>query len=172
MANLSHYNNASMFQDSMKRGPQYVRVVNGPKSGSIGKVVAVRCKFYSSHDYQLAVKGRRSFWVKGADLEHIPNHDGSTKYVHDHTTPEHTDMLGRTIEVGHTLLFPRTTDGTIEMVMATVRYISKKGAVYARPFKGTSVEMPVLVRVGKPSIAMIIDKSTLDRVVMAKLSSS
>jgi hypothetical protein len=81
--------------------------------------------------------------------------------------------MGREIEVGHTILFPRGTEGArVDMVMGTVKKISSKGAIYALLFKNSQGGDLVdgLVRVGKPGSAMIIDKGTVDQVLLAKLS--
>lgn len=170
---LNNYNSATHLIKSMESGAQYVKVTAGPRAGSVGRVMSVRSKYYSAHDYQLAIKGRRSFWMKGSDLIHLPNHRGGTHYSHNRETPTYNDLMGRTIDVGHTILFPRGTEGArVDMVMGTVRKISDKGAIYAKLFKsGQGNEVAdELVRVGKPGSAMIIDKGALDQVVLAKLA--
>lgn len=171
---LNNFNTATYLIKSMESGPQYVRVTAGPREGTVGRVMSVRSKYFSSHDYQLAVKGRRSFWMKGSDLEHVEDWKGGTHYAVCHDTPSHHDLMGRTIEVGQTILFPRGTEGArVDMVMGTVKKISDKGAIYAKLFKsGQGNEVgSELVRVGKPNSAMIISKDLGDHVMLAKLAS-
>ena len=170
---LNDFKTATTLIKAMEDGPQYVRVTAGSRIGTIGRVMMVRTKYYSAHDYQLAVKGRRSFWMKGSDLEHLPNHRSGTHYIVNHETPTYNDLMGRRIEVGQTILFPRGCEGArVDMVMGTVRRISNKGAIYAKLFKsGQGNDLgDGLVRVGKPGSAMIIDKGTTDQVMLAKLA--
>jgi hypothetical protein len=170
---LNNFNSATYLIKAMEDGAQYVRVVAGPREGTVGRVMSVRSKYYSAHDYQLAVKGRRSFWMKGSDLEHLENWHGGTHYAKNSETPTFNDLMGRRLEVGQTILFPRGTEGArVDMVMGTVRKISDKGAIYAKLFKsGHGNELDdCLVRVGKPGSAMIIDKGTADQVMLAKLA--
>lgn len=170
---LNNYISATNLIKSMEDGAQYVRVVAGPREGSVGRVMSVRSKYYSAHDYHLAVKGRRSFWMKGSDLEHLENWRGGTHYALNRDTPIFNDLMGRRLEVGQTLVFPRGTEGArVDMVMGTIRKISEKGAIYAKLFKsgqGNEID-DCLVRVGKPGSAMIIDKGTADTVMLAKLA--
>lgn len=170
---LNNYNSAMFLIKAMEAGAQYVKVVAGPREGTVGRVMSVRSKYYSAHDYQVAVKGRRSFWMKGSDLEHLENWRGGTHYAMNRETPVFNDLMGRRIEVGQTILFPRGTEGArVDMVMGTVRKISDKGAIYAKLFKsghGNEID-DGLVRVGKPGSAMIIDKGTATQVMMAKLA--
>lgn len=171
--NLNNFHAATTVIESMKEGPQYVRVIAGPREGTVALVMSVHSKYYSAHDYQVSVKGRRSFRMKGSDLEHLPEWGGGTHFAHNDETPTYNDLMGRTIEVGHTILFPRGTEGArVDMVMGTVRKISDKGAIYARLFKsGQGNEIgKKLVRVAKPNSAMILDKGTVDQVLLAKLS--
>lgn len=170
---LNNYNSATHLIKAMEDGAQYVKVVAGPREGTVGRVMSVRSKYYSAHDYQLAVKGRRSFWMKGSDLQHLENWRGGTHFANNPETPSYNDLTGRRIEVGQTILFPRGTEGArVDMVMGTVRKISDKGAIYAKLFKsGIGQELDdCLVRVGKPGSAMIIDKGTADRVMLEKLA--
>jgi len=170
---LNNYNAATNLIKSMEDGAQYVRVVAGPREGTVGRVMSVRSKYYSAHDYQLAVNGRRSFWMKGSDLEHLSNWRGGTHFSNNPQTPVYNDLLGRRLEVGQTILFPRGTEGArVDMVMGTVKKISDKGAIYAKLFKsgqGNELE-DGLVRVGKPGSAFIIDKGAADQVMLAKLA--
>lgn len=172
--NLNMHQSAMTLLKAMEEGPQFVRVTAGPRVGTVGRVMQVNSKYYSAHEYQVAVKGKRPFWVKGSHLEHLANWRGGTHFAEDKTTPTYNDLMGRTIEVGHTILFPRGTDGArVDMVMGTVRRISNKGAIYARLFKsgqGNDDIKGALVRVGKPTSAMILDKGTVDQVMLAKLS--
>lgn len=173
---LDSYNSASFIREGMEHTSVFVRVTAGPKAGTVARVSDIRQKYFSAHDYHLAVKGRRRFWMKGADLEYLPNHDGSTIYIQDFETPEHNDLMGRRIDVGHVLLFPRSiiAGAKVEMVLGTVSKISAKGAIYAKLFKGSQggeIASNALVRVGKPSSAMIFDKNTQDQIMLAKLQS-
>lgn len=170
---LNNHHSAMALIKAMDTGPQFVRITAGSRKGTVGRVMEVRSKYYSAHDYQLAVRGRRAFWVKGSELEHLGDWKGGTHYANNPATPTYHDLMGRQIEVGHTILFPRGTEGArVDMVMGTVRKISEKGTIYARLFKsgqGNEVSND-LVRVGKPSSAMILDKGTVDQVMLAKLS--
>lgn len=171
---LNHFNTATTLIEMMKDGPQFVKVTVGPKSGTIGQVLEVRSKYFSSHDYRLSVQGRKSFWVKGGYLDHIRGYQGPTIYCVDHSIPRHHDLMGRMIDVGHTVLFPRSTEGAkVDMVMGTVKRISPKGTIYAKLFhnsQGPAHLESGLVRIGKPSSALVIDTGTVDKVVLAKLS--
>jgi hypothetical protein len=171
--NLNNYHAATSLIKSMEDGPQFVRIISGVREGTVGRVVSVRSKYYSAHDYQLSVNGRRSFWMKGSELEHLADWKGGTHFVEDReTTPRFNDLMGRTIEIGHTILFPRGTEGArVDMVMGTVKKISDKGAIYAKLFKSAQGNKAGdLVRVGKPTSAMILDGGTVNQVMLAKLS--
>lgn len=170
---LNNFNTATSLIKAMESGAQYVRVTAGPRKGTVGRVMSVKSKYYSAHDYQLAVKGRRSFWMKGSDLEHLEDWKGGTHHARNDETPTFNDLMGREIEVGHTLVFSRRANETSgsEMVMGTVRKISSKGAIYAKLFHSSQGGVDTsLVRVGKPGSAMIIDKGTTDQVMLAKLA--
>ena len=171
---LNNYHTAMCLLKAMEDGAQFVRVTAGPREGTVGRVMQVNSKYFSAHEYQIAVKGKRPFWVKGSSLEHLEGWAGGTHFAEDKSTPTYHDLMGRTIEVGHTILFPRGTEGArVDMVMGTVRRISDKGAIYAKLFKsgqGNEEHVGRAVRVGKPNSAMILDKGTVDQVVMAKLS--
>jgi hypothetical protein len=171
--NLNHFKAASSLIESMKAGPQYVKITAGPRENTIGRVMSVRSKYYSAHDYQLSVAGRRSFWAKGSDLEHLRNHTGGTHYAYNGETPVYNDLMGRRLEVNQTILFPRGTEGArVDMVMGTIQKVSARGAIYARLFKsGQGNDLHEgMVRVGKPGSAMIIDRGTMDTVLLAKLA--
>lgn len=172
---LNNYHTAMGLLKAMEEGAQFVRVTAGPREGTVGRVMQVTSKYYSAHEYQIAVKGKRPFWVKGSSLEHLENWRGGTHFAEDKTTPSYNDLMGRTIEIGHTILFPRGTEGArVDMVMGTVKKISDKGTIYARLFKsgqGNEEVLSALVRVGKPNSAMILDKGTVDQVMLAKLMS-
>jgi hypothetical protein len=170
--NLNNYQAAMSLIASMEDGPQFVRVIAGLREGTVGRVMSVRSKYYSAHDYQLAVGTRRGFWIKGSELEHLPNWKGGTHFAEDPETPRFNDLMGRTIEIGHTIIFPRGTEGArVDMVMGTVKKISDKGTIYAKLFKSAQGNTATdLVRVGKPASAMILDKGTVDQVMLAKLS--
>jgi len=170
--NLNNYNAAMTLIKGMEDGTQFVRVTAGLREGTVGRVVSVRSKYYSAHDYQIAVTGRRSFWMKGSELEHLEDWKGGTRYSEVTEIPRHHDLMGRTIEIGHTILFPRGTEGArVDMVMGTVHKISDKGAIYAKVFKSVKGEnLSASIRVGKPNSAMIIDRGTVDQVMLAKLT--
>lgn len=171
---LNHFNTATTLIEMMKDGPQYVRVTAGPRIGTIGRVLEVKSKYFSSHDYRLSVQGRKSFWVKGGILDHLKGYQGSTVYQIDRSVPQHHDLMGRVIEMGHTVLFPRSTEGAkVDMVLGTVKRISPKGTIYAKLFhnsQGSSQLASDLVRIGKPSSSLVIDTGTVDKVILAKLS--
>ena len=169
MINLSQYNHAMAFKEEMAKGPQYVEIIKGERKGTIGWVTDIKCRFHSSHLYQISAGGKRLFWIDGEYLKHLK---GQTTYVKVDLGIEVFDLLQRKISVGDVIMFPRSMGNKVEMVIGTVKAISKKGAVYTRPFTSSSVDMPSTVRVGKPSVAMIMDRTTIDRVVMAKLSAS
>lgn len=168
---LNHYNAATGLIAEMENGPQYVRVTAGSKLGSVGRVMEVRSKYYSVHDYRLQVGEKRSFWMKGGDLEHLPDWKGGTRLEINNNTPIHNDLMGNQIEVGSVLLFARGNEGTkADMSMGTVRKISPKGAIWVKLFKNSQGDMPsALVRVAKPNSAMILSKHTMDQVLLAKL---
>lgn len=171
---LNNHPTAIKLLAAMEDGPQFVRVIAGSREGTVGRVMQVNSKYYSAHEYQIAVKGKRPFWVKGSYLEHLTDWQGGTHFAQDNTTPSYNDLMGRAIEVGHTILFPRGADGArVDMVMGTVRKISDKGTIYARLFKsGMGAELSgELVRVGKPTSAMILDNGTVNQVMLAKLAS-
>lgn len=174
MQDLSHYNAAAFLTDGMKTGPQFVRVIRGARSGTVGKIVEINAKYYSAHEYRIAVKGHRSFWMKGADLEYVADHAGETTWINDPDYQvHHDDMLGRRISEGCTLAFHRQADGNgTEMVLGTVKKISKCGAVYVKPFKtARSEEVPQgLIKVGVPRSSMVVARDTVDAVLLAKLS--
>lgn len=171
---LNNYHTAMGLLKAMEDGSQFVRVTAGPREGTVGRVIQVNSKYYSAHEYQIAVKGKRPFWVKGSSLEHLENWGGGTHFAEDKTTPAYNDLMGRTICIGQTILFPRGTEGArVDMVMGTVKKISEKGTIYARLFKsgqGNEV-LSELVRVGKPNSAMILDNGTVNQVMIAKLTS-
>jgi hypothetical protein len=172
---LNNYQTAMGLLKAMEDGPQYAKVIAGPRAGTIGRVMQVSSKYYSAHEYRLSVKGKRPFWVKGSFLEHLVNWAGGTFFAEDKATPFYNDLMGRRIEIGHTILFPRGTEGArVDMVMGTVKQISEKGTIYAKLFKsgqGNEDVLSALVRVGKPSSAMIIDNGTVNQVMLAKLMS-
>lgn len=171
---LNNYQTAMSLLKAMEDGPQFVRVTAGPREATVGRVMEVSSKYYSAHEYKIAVKGKRPFWVKGSNLEHLENWRSGTHFAEDKSTPTYHDLMGRTIEINHTILFPRGTEGArVDMVMGTVKKISDSGAIYARLFKsGQGNECSgSLVRVGKPNSAMILDKGTVDQVMLAKLTS-
>jgi len=172
---LNYYQAAMDLLKAMTDGPQFVRVTAGPREGTVARVMQVNSKYYSAHEFQITVKGKRPFWIKGSMLEHLTDWAGGTHFNEDKTTPSYNDLMGRTIEVGHTILFPRGTEGArVDMVMGTVRKISDKGTIYAKLFKsgqGNNEVEGAVVRVGKPSSAMILDKGTVDQVMLAKLTS-
>lgn len=171
---LNNFNTATALIKAMESGAQYVRVVAGPREGSVGRVMQVTSKYYSAHEYQISIKGKRAFWVKGSDLEHLPDWRGGTHYARNDETPSYNDLMGRRIEVGHTLVFSRRSgeNGSSDMVMGTVKKISDKGAIYTKLFMSSQDGgcSSTLVRVGKPGSAMIIDKGTTDQVMLAKLA--
>ncbi len=175
MQDLSQYNAAAFLTDGMKVGPQYVRVTNGPKAGTVGMVTEIRAKYFSAHEYQISCKGRKRFWMKGEDLAHVLNHNGETHYVQDTAYEvKRFDMMGKEFEVGQIIMFHRTVEGCgqVEMAIGTVKRIQKSGAVYAKLFKtARSNEVPKdLVKVGTPSSSMIMSKGVMNEVLMAKLT--
>jgi len=171
---LNNYHAAMGLIKAMEDGSQFVKIIAGTRLGTVGRVLQINSKYYSAHEFQIEVKGKRPFWIKGSHLEHLENWQGGTHFAQDNTTPSYNDLMGRKIEIGHTILFPRGTDGArVDMVMGTVKRISKTGAIYAVLFKsgqGNDVKKTP-VRVGKPTSSMIIDKGTVDQVMLAKLMS-
>jgi hypothetical protein len=170
---LNSYNTASFVREGMANSEVYARVISGPRAGTVARIVDIRQKYYSAHDYRLSVKGRRRFWVSGGDLERVSNPTGETVYVRDNTAPTHEDMMGRTIAVGQVLLFARkpSSTGKVEMVIGTVHSVSDTGVVYVRIFKGSKGDTASgsLVRVAKPVESMIMDRNTPDQVMLSKL---
>jgi hypothetical protein len=169
---LNQYKNASQLIEAMEGGSQYVRVSAGNKRDSVGRVVEVRSRYYSAHDYLLDFgKGNRKCWFKGSEVEYLEGYQGHPRLCKNDEQPVHNDLMGRPIEVGVTILFPRSGDAGMDMVMGTVRKISDKGAIYAKLFKSGDGDLPnKLVRVGKPNSAMIMANDTMNQVLMAKLA--
>lgn len=174
MDDLSHFNAAAFLTDNMKVGPQYVRVNKGPRAGTIGMVTEIRAKYFSEHEYQLACKGRKRFWVKGKDLSHVADHNGETHFIHN-TEYEviHTDMMGKQLTEGQVVMFHRTMEGCgqVEMVLGTIKKVQKNGIVYAKLFKAArSTELPRgLVKIGVPASTMVMDKGVMNDVLIAKM---
>ena len=173
MQDLSHFNAAASVTSGMKAGPQFVRIMRGAKEGTVARVAQIRMKYYSAHEYKLSCDGRRDFWVKGEDLEYLTDYQGETKYVNDvDFTVTHNDMMGNELAVGQTIMFSRSATGSAELCIGTIKKINKSGAIYANIFKmSRSEEMPKgMVKVGVPSSAIIMDRSTVDNIVLAKMA--
>lgn len=173
MQDLSHFNAASHLTSGMAVGPQFVRIMSGPRSGTIGRVSEIRMKYYSAHEYKIACTGRRAFWVKGEDLEHLPGYTGETEFVkNDDYQVTHTDMMGKELSVGQTIMFTRVATGAADMCMGTIQKITKTGVVYAKVFKmAREEELPTaLVKVGVPASSIVIDRGTVDNILLAKLA--
>lgn len=175
MDDLSQYAAAAFMTDSMKVGPQYVRVTRGPRAGTVAMVTEVRSKYFSEHEYQLACKGKRRFWAKGKDLAHVSGHDGRTHFVRDEDyTVTHTDMMGKTLEIGQVIMFHRTVEGCgqVELVLGTIKRVEKNGTLYAKLFKAArSSELPdSLVKVGVPASTMVMTKDVMNDILMAKMT--
>ncbi len=168
---MNQYEIAKFVTENMAVSPQFARISMGQRAGTVGRIVEVRSKYYSEHEYRLAVKGRRRFWVKGDDLQLLEDHQEGTQYMEDQTTPVFTDTMGRELVLDQTVIFPRSADGALEMVMGTIKKISTKGALYVRPFKiGQKMNVPKdLIRLACPNRALILDKSTVTEVMLTKL---
>lgn len=170
--NLQHYDTATSLKASVVELEVFARITGGTRQGSVGKIIDVKSPFFSQHFYRIDITGKRPFWVDGSDLEVLMNYQGETQYVKVEETPTYQDMLGRDISVGNTVSFPRLiTGGSVEMIMGTVRRISKGGALYVKPFmiSGKQDCDAGEVRIGTPSRAMILDRDTVDEILMAKL---
>lgn len=172
MQDLSPYQAAAFLVDGMKTAPQFVRVTRGSRAGTVGIVKQVRMKFYSAHEYQIACKGKRPFWLDGATLEYLPTHTGETQYLRNREFKiEHADMMGRALAIGQTVVFSRNGDialGTIKRIRNT----ENGSALYAKLFKQARSEAIIhgLVRIGVPECAMIVDGSTITEIMLAKMS--
>lgn len=174
MQDLSQYNAAAFLTDNMKVGPQFVRVTRGPRAGTIGMVTEIRAKYFSEHEYQIACKGRKRFWVKGKDLIHVADHSGETQFVQNaNYEVKHNDMMGKELQVGQVIMFHRTLEGCgqVELVLGTIKRLQKSGTVYARLFKAArSGELPRnLVKVGVPASTLVMDKGVMNDVLIAKM---
>lgn len=170
---MNSYETAKFVTANMAVAPQFARIAEGSRAGTVGRIVDVRSKYWSEQEYRLSVKGRRRFWVKGIHLELLKDHTEGTSFMEDKTTPIYTDTLGRELSLDQTVIFPRSADGAlVEMVMGTIKRISDKGALYVRPFKigKKTVVSSDLIRLACPDRAIIIDKMTATEVMMAKLS--
>jgi hypothetical protein len=170
---LNNFDAATSLVESMQISAQYVRITAGQREGTVGMVMDHKSEYYSSHEYRIKVRGRRSFWIKGSELLHLKNWDGGTNYVQRTEVPRYNDLMGRQIDVGHTIYFPRGTEGALcDMIMGTVKKISDKGTIYVKVFMNSQGGELVAetIRVGRPSQAMIIDKGMFDQVLLAKLS--
>ena len=170
---LNDYNAATSLIKAMEDGAQYVRIVAGPRAGSVGRVLSVRSKYYSLHEYNLHIQGRRNFWMKGSELTHLKSWSGGTHLLVNKETPVFNDLMGRPIEVGHVVFFPRSIEGArMDQVIGTVKKIGDKGSIYVKLFKSATDghDMDGLVRIGKPSSAVVIDKNTVNMVLLAKMT--
>lgn len=170
---LQHYDNATAIKEDVANGTFFARVTKGNRTGSVARIIDVKSPYYSQHFYRLEIKGRRPFWLNADKLEFVANHTGETTYVKVDETPKHIDMLGREIEVGQTVSFPRMiTSGSVEMIMGTVRRISRSGSVYVKAFLKSDKEecSNADIRIGTPNRAMILDRSTVDSIMLAKMS--
>ena len=172
---LNEYDAATSLIKAMENGAQYVRIVSGTREGSVGRVLSVRSKYFSLHEYNLHIQGRRNFWIKGSELTHLKNWTGGTHIVINNETPVFNDLMGRPIEIGHVIFFPRSVEGArMDQVMGTVKKIGDKGSIYVKLFKSASDghDMDGMVRVGKPSSAVILDRNTVDMVLLAKMTAT
>ena len=170
---LQHYDNATSIKEDVANGTFFARVTKGNRAGSVARIIDVKSPFYSQHFYRLEIKGHRPFWLNADKLEFVENHTGETHYNKVTETPTHTDMLGREIQVGQTVSFPRMiTSGSVEMIMGTVRRISETGSVYVKAFLKSDNEEygQTDIRIGTPNRAMILDRSTVDSIMLAKMS--
>lgn len=170
---LQHYDTANSIKEEGANGTFFARVTKGNRTGSVGRIIDVKSPYYSQHFYRLEIKGRRPFWLNAEKLEFLPNYDGDTIYNKITETPTHNDMLGREIQVGQTVSFPRMiTSGSVEMIMGTVRRISESGAVYVKAFLKSDNEECSKgdIRIGTPNRAMILDRNTVDSIMLAKMS--
>ena len=170
---LQHYDTATSIKEDVANGTFFARVTKGNRAGSLGRIIDVKSPYFSQHFYRLEIKGRRAFWLNADKLEFVANHTGETVYNKVDETPCHNDMLGREIQVGQTVSFPRMiTSGSVEMIMGTVRRISASGSVYVKAFlKSDNEECGSQdIRIGTPNRAMILDRSTVDSIMLAKMS--
>ncbi len=172
---LNQYEIAISVKDNLSLQNHYAKVVEGIRTGTIGKIINVRTKYYSDHEFQLAIEGRnRTFWISGNHLELLQNFTGMTNYSLSPPVQEKfVDSLGRIIELGHTITFPRmVSGGSIEIVFGTIRKVGPAGTLYAKLFmvNGKINCESKIVRVAIPDRATILDKDTAQHVMVAKLS--
>ena len=173
---LNDYNTAQTLSLVIAKKAQYVKIITGERAGSIGRIVEVKSKFFSQHDYRIKIEGRKEFWQSGATLELLENHNGETVFVKNTVIPTKVDFMGREITTGVVLLVPRTnSENSVEMVLGTVKRISPSGAIYVRPIKMgneivSSEDNVNDIRVGAPDRAMVMDRDTVQGIVMMKLS--
>ena len=171
---LQHYSTAASIKDEAVKTQMFARVVSGNKRDTVGRIIDVRSPYFSQHFYRLEAQGKRPFWVNGEKLELLQNWKGDTHYNRVTERPVFHDMLGREITVGQTVNFPRMiTSGSVEMIMGTVKRISEGGAIYVKPFMISDQEdiESREVRLASPARALIIDRGTVDQVLLAKMSS-
>lgn len=170
---LQTYTTAASIKEQTSTSVVYARVIKGRRQGTVGRIIDVRSPYYSQHFYRLSVTGKRPFWVKDEVLELLTDWQGETQYCFDRdSVPTHKDMMGRDITLGSVLVFPRLiTSGSVEMIMGTVRRISDSGTIYVAPFRNSDRDSPEKeVSVGKPHRSTIIDKDTINQIMLTKMS--
>ena len=169
---LNAFENATALIQAMEHGPQYARVISGNRIGSIGRVMQVRTKYYSVHDYQLHIQGRRKFWIKGNEITHLQHYSGETTYCYQQQSVNQKDLLGRELEIGQSVLFSKTIDSKQTQVIGTIRRITDAGAVYVTIFHSGSNDhnSSKEIRLGKPQNSVIIDKNTVDMTLLVKMA--
>lgn len=172
MKSLNDYDSAKQVAALAKQGDTFVKVISGPKEGTIALVVQVVHKNYERHDFKLKCEGHRAFTMRGELLEYVANHFGGTQFVEDEQYQvSYRDHIGQELQEGHTIVFHRAGKNGIEMVTGTIRTIGKKG-LYVQPFKIGHVEKHSneLIKVSKPDAALRIAKDVSDQFMMLKLS--
>ncbi len=146
----------------------YARILDGVRKDSIGLIVDVRDKF-GECDLQIHIPTKRKFWMPKSQLEILIDHKGGCHLVTHFIKKEVKDIVGRPVEPGKTVCFPRVVKNSLDLVIGVVSEITDNGIVYIEP-RITSGTFPNKdkVRIGKPESLIVIDDGV--NVVLSKIN--
>lgn len=176
---LTFYETAKAIKLLAKNIDQYVIITAGVRRGSIAKIITVEHKNFSVHNYKLWIKGCRIFWMPGHSIQYISDYAGETQLINDSVPSLHKDFMDRDITVGSLLYFYqicRAETGTNlpVLILAVVRQHKLNNTVWVQPIK---IDQKVvcditikLIRLTKPERSMIIDKKTVETLMLYRLS--
>jgi hypothetical protein len=173
--NLRFYHDARTVKNLAVKGKEFVKICNGQKRGSVGKIIAVRHKNFNNNEFQLEINGCKPFWIKGEHLQWLPGHTGDTILVDATDPPEVFDMMGKSISNNAVIVFnkvidPNTTT-SVDLVVGTVRSIEMNGCIRVKPIVNSgesTCKQDVMLRNNK---CLVIDKELIDSLVIYKLRS-